>query len=54
MDDITEINIKSYMSQFNVNRGTAIKEISELEMEISKQQDLDMQEVYEDIIRSSH
>lgn len=49
--EIVEVNIKSYMEQFNVNRETAIKEIAELELEIAEQQDLEMQEVYEDIIR---
>ncbi|HDK7194867.1 TPA: hypothetical protein PTV74_003174 [Clostridium botulinum] len=47
---MSEKDIESYMQQFNVDRATAIQEIDE----IFKIQAKEMEEVYQDIIRSSY
>ncbi|APH21070.1 TPA: hypothetical protein ACXDAY_002175 [Clostridium botulinum] len=47
---MSEQDIESYMQQFNVDKATAIQEIDE----IFKIQTKEIEEVYEDIIRSSY
>lgn len=51
---MTEDDIKSYMEQFYVDRETAIKQINEALKNYYKNQEKAMQEVYKDIIKSSH
>ena len=47
---MTEEDIKSYMEEFNVDRETAIDEI----YDYYDEKDREMQEVYDDIVRSTH
>lgn len=51
---ITEKDIQSYMTQFNVNKEIAIKEIEEILKDYCNEQKKQMQEVYQDIIKSSY
>ena len=51
---ISEQEIESYITQFNVTREQAIKEISNILEEYYMDKEDAMQEVYEDIKRSSY
>jgi NACalpha-BTF3-like transcription factor len=51
---VNEEDIKSYMQQFKVDRITAIKELDEIFKDCCEVQEAAIQEVYNDIIRSSH